>query len=197
MNKVKFRSIFVILMVMLMLAGCSKGDSVKNNPDTGDEEIIHSEVDAKTDCYYSLEELENAVDVIIKGVRLEKEEAVIAKTGKGVLYAYTFSELKVTDVYKNSASQLAEGDVITILENEAYDKDTKTVYHVAGYDMMVEGNEYLLLLKENELDGKTYYVSAAVNFGTVSLNDDGRNDDASMDYSAYESIWQAAKEKYK
>lgn len=63
----------------------------------------------------------------------------------------------------------------TILENEAYNEAENVVYHVAGYNKMVVGDEYLLFLREcQRSDGETYYVSAGVNYGTISLQEDQR-----------------------
>lgn len=196
--------LWVILGVMLLFIGCTKDGSDKDSPNVSEKEIIHCAVDAKTDSYASLNEVENDADIIVRGVRLEDEEIVIEKSGKNVLSAYTFSKVKVISVYNASSSKILEGDVITVLENEAYDEETQTVYHIAGYNMMVEGNEYILFLKESQLNNEVYYVSVGVNYGTVSVEDDGRTvqkgartNNITADYSEYEDIWSAAKDKYK
>ena len=68
---------------------------------------------------------------------------------------------------------------------------------------MEENCEYLLFLRKSETDGKEYYVSLGVNYGTVSLSEDGRekikkdSDGKKLaDFSDYEEIWKDAKEKY-
>lgn len=202
MNNKKLIKFTMALTIILSLAACSKDDSEKTK--TTSDEIIHYGVDAKTDYYESLDDVEADATLIVRGVRLEKEEAVIEKSGDAVLSAYTFSEFEITNIYINSGTQISEGDVITILENEVYDKDANVVYHIAGYNMMVEGNEYILFLKENKLEGKIYYVSIGVNYGTVSLEDDDRttvyntrDGSAPVSFKAYENIWENARKKYK
>lgn len=168
----------------------------------GKTEPKHYYMDAKTPSYDSLEQMEEYSDLIVRGIRLDKEENKIQKENGLVISAYCFSELEITDIYKKKDETLQNGAVITILENEAYDDDTDIIYHVAGYNKMVTGDEYLLFLHEAEYKGKTYYVAAGVNFGTVSLQDDKRAIPYTVetgnveDFSAYEKIWQAAKEKY-
>lgn len=204
MNNRKSTLIFVAWIVMLLFAACSKDDSEKKHLETESNEIVHYGVDAKTDGFASLNELEDEASIIVKGVRLENQDTVIKKSGENILSAYTFSEIEIKNVYKNSSSQVSEGDVITILENEAFDEDSNIVYHIAGYNMMVEGNEYILFLRENEINNKTYYVSVGVNYGTVSVEEDGRTKvyntregNSTVSFEEYENIWEEAREKYK
>lgn len=117
---------------------------------------------------------------------------------------YTWSQIQVTKVHKDTAGKLAVGDIITILENEAFDAEYNTVYHLGGYNMMVPERSYLLFLTVANLDdGSEYYVSSGINCGTVSLENDGRSQSyinrsgsAISDFSIYESLWEEAKDKY-
>ncbi len=157
-------------------------------------------VEAKTVSFESLEEMEGYADVILRAVRLDQEEPVVSGP-------YTFSKVKISKIYKDNAGELAEEREITVLENEVYDAAQDVVYHVAGYNMMVAGEEYLLFLRHNVLpDGKEYYVACGVNFGTISLTDDGRDrvrgNEGPGPYEVDEptpemkTIWEEAKRKY-
>ena len=167
-------------------------------------------VEVKTVSFESLAEMEKYADVILRAVRLDREEPhiewyVADASSSGVITSgWTFSEVRISEVYKDNTNQLAEGKTITMLENEFYDETSNMVYHISGYDMMVTGYEYLLFLKKNVLeDGTVYYVSCGVNFGTISTADDGRyqnrhyqNAKDGIDLSNYTDIWEEALKKY-
>lgn len=184
--------ILVVLVVTLLsgLCACSKAD--------------HCGIDAKTNSFDNLQEMEDYSDVIVKGIRTGKEEPIITKV-KGVFASgYTFSEFQISEIQKDNTQNLEIGSIITILENEVYDEEENVVYHIDGYNMMEEGKEYLLFLKKNTINGPEYYVSAGVNYGTVSLEEDDRmiarsmeNGNKITDFSEYEKIWEEAKNKYK
>ena len=98
---------------------------------------------------------------------------------------------------------LQENDEITILENEFLDTTVNTVCHIAGYNMMVAGEAYLLFPTMSEMNGMTYFVSSGVNYGTVSLGDDGRSESRKtrsgelvFDFSAFIPIWNGTIEKF-
>lgn len=95
---------------------------------------------------------------------------------------------------------------------EHYGVEAKTVY----FATLEEMDEYATVivkatrlkgekavLTKNTANGSDYYVSAGVNYGTVSLGEDGRTTqrkdtrgNAVSEFSAYTEIWEAAKEKY-
>ena len=167
-------------------------------------------MEVKTVSFESLSEMEEYADVILRAVRLDREEPYIERYADAtasstfMISGWTFSEVKIGKIYKDTTDQLAEGKTITILENEVYDELSNMVYHIGGYDMMVKGYEYLLFLKKNVMDdGTVYYVSCGVNFGTVSTTDDGRYKDLKyqnakdgIDLSIYRKIWEEALKKY-
>lgn len=188
-----YKKIIVLLIISLLicLVGCTNKEK-------------HYGIDAKTIGFETLEDMEKFSDVIIKGVR-ENEEVPMVKTNEGVMVSgYTLSQLRITEIYKDNMNELCVDDVVTILENEVYNKEENIVYHIAGYNMMEVGSEYILFLKKNILpDGKVYYVSAGVNYGTVSLENDNRmtqwdnrRGDSVIDFTRVEPIWKAAIEKY-
>ena len=190
------------LIISLLLVSCSASKEEKKETDTPDSPS-HLGVEAKTDGFETLEEMEENCDIIIKGIRENTENIVVEKEGQSILSAYTFSSVRIAEIYKDESSSIKKGESITVLENEAYDSETNIIYHIAGYNMMVEKNEYLLFLRRCELEGKVYYVASGVNFGTVSLQDDGRTKEyntsagyPAMECEAYKTIWNLAKEKY-
>ena len=157
-------------------------------------------IEGKTDGYDSLSELEQDADVILRGIRLDQEKARWYGTS-----GYTLSGVEITGIYKDTTEELSEGSIITVLENEVYDETSNTVYHIGGYNMMVAGKEYLLFLRKDVMtDGTEYYVSCGVNYGTVSVTDDGRDISPkypggadTYDMSLFRDIWQEALDKYR
>ena len=164
------------------------------------DSATHMCIDGKTDGYDSLSELEQDADVILRGIRLDQEKARWYGTS-----GYTLSGVEITGIYKDTTEELSEGRIITVLENEVYDETSNTVYHIGGYNMMVAGKEYLLFLKKDIMtDGTEYYVSCGVNYGTVSVTDDGRENSPkypggadTYDMSLFRDIWQEALDKYR
>jgi hypothetical protein len=164
------------------------------------ETVIHREVEAKTESYESLAEMEKDADVILRAVRLDQEEPVWNGSS-----GYTLSQVKISKIYEDKTGSLSLDDVIKVMENEVYDAASNTVFHVAGYNMMVFGDEYLLFLKKDKLpDGTEYYVACGVNYGTISTTMDGRdispkypNGVDMLDISIYKDIWKDALNKYR
>ena len=164
------------------------------------ETVIHREVEAKTESYESLAEMEKDADVILRAVRLDQEEPVWNGSS-----GYTLSQVKISKIYEDKTGSLSLDDVIKVMENEVYDAASNTVFHVAGYNMMVFGDEYLLFLKKDKLpDGTEYYVACGVNYGTISTTTDGRdispkypNGVDMLDISIYKDIWKDALNKYR
>ena len=164
------------------------------------ETVIHREVEAKTESYESLAEMEKDADVILRAVRLDQEEPVWNGS-----WGYTLSQVKISKIYEDKTGGLSLDDVIKVMENEVYDAASNTVYHVDGYNMMVFGDEYLLFLKKDKLpDGTEYYVACGVNYGTISTTTDGReispkypNGVDMLDISIYKDIWKDALNKYR
>lgn len=185
------KNILVVLMIALLLSLCA----------CNKEE--HSGIDAKTISFEDLQEMEDFSDIIVKGIRTEQEEPVIIKENGIFISGYTFSEFQISEIYKDNTEALKTDSIIIILENEIYDEEENIVYHIAGYNMMEEGKEYLLFLKKAAVNGSDYYVAAGVNYGTVSLEEDKRmivrtaeNGNIITDFREYEKIWQEAKNKY-
>lgn len=171
---------------------------------TSSMEPEHYSVSAKTISFSSLEEMEDYADIIVKVTRTGEEETVVKYSQEAVYSGYTFSIVKIETVYKDATNSLKAEQEIRILENEFFDEKENIVYHVAGYNMMEEGKEYLLFLnKHTYSDGKAYYVAAGINFGTLSVQADRRTDiyptrDGRIEdsFEEIEPIWAAALTKY-
>lgn len=194
MNVKRWIAFILVCAAVLSLCACSK------QTDDDAKQPEHVAVEAKLVSFESLEEMEEYCDVIIRGVRLAEEESRVNMANGTIIGGYTLSQLKVTQVIRDEEGLLENIEEITILENEFVDTTTNKIYHVGGYNMMVEGKEYLLFLRKSDMG---YYVSAGVNFGTISLENDGRqesrmtrNGEAVSDFSYFKPIWDAAKEKY-
>lgn len=139
--------------------------------------IKHNNADAKMPYYETLNELEESAEQIIRVKKTDVENPVIKRSEGHLISAWTFSDVEILDIYKDISDSLKVGETVSILENEAYDKETNTVEHVNGYIKMVPGYEYLLFLRASEDDnGEKYYVSLGLNLGTVSLQNDGREE---------------------
>lgn len=190
-NIKKAIALLLALSLLSLLSACTR-------------EPEHQVIEAKTPSFDTLEEMEEASPVIIQVRKLDKENPVITKNPRGmVVSCYTFSDVEITVIYKDSTGMLSVGDVITVLENETYDEEANRIYHVDGYNKMVSGCSYLLFLSNHSQAGNVYYVAAGINYGTVSLDDDGRlttrrsiDGSSISDFSYYHDLWAAAREKY-
>ncbi|MBQ6446227.1 MAG: hypothetical protein IJJ10_02030 [Bacillus sp. (in: Bacteria)] len=157
--------------------------------------------EGKTDFYSSLEELENASDIIIKGEKKsETETNVIRSEIDGeVAGGYTLSNFEITKVYKNSLNdkEIKEQNTVKISEVSFYDEETHSAYTINGYQNMKKNNEYLLFLSKEE-DGN--FITKAVTFGKIPLNTNdleiSSDENGELDQNVYLKIFNAAKEKY-
>lgn len=167
MNKNKFLLISLSFILSLLLAGCNQKN---NNASMQHEDIF---IDAKIDSYQTIDQLENASDLIVIGTKTkELESNVIYDENEGYQIAYTYSSFKIDETIKNNVNE--SNNEIKIFENQAYDKKTNKTFHVAGYTNMIEGNKYILYLS---LSDDNYYIPLAVTFGKVPLNKSEINSD--------------------
>lgn len=115
-----------------------------------------------------LNDLENKSSIIVKATKSKEHSPVVKKDSEGNIFlTYTMSDLKITQVYKNSKDNPISIDKnIEVYENEAYDSDENITYHVEGYQKMKQDEEYLLFLEETP---EGYYVPVSVIYGKVSI----------------------------
>ena len=167
MNKKKYLTIGLSLMMLLALAGCNSKDSSTSSKH---EDIF---IDAKTDSYQTIEELEKASDLIVIGTKIKELESNVLYDENGVYQvAYTYSSFNIDEIIKNDVNELNKE--IKIFENQAYDKKTNKTLHIAGYTNMIGGNKYILYLS---LSDGNYYIPLAVTIGKVPLSKSEINGD--------------------
>lgn len=185
------KSYFLILVIILILTGCK-------------EEVAHYGIEAIGPSFDTLQEMEDYSSTIVCVTR-ENIETPIVKVSRGeMVTGYTFSQVKIKEIFKDTSNELKIGDTIRILENEIFYEEENAIYHIAGYNMMEEGKEYLLFLTDHIYeDNNPYYVAAGVNYGTVSLEEDNRttvyltrNGNQVNDFSEMQPIWDEALHKY-
>lgn len=155
----------------------NKSDNNKNNNSIEITSQVKKGTDvgvcAKTDSYQSVEELEADADLIVRGVKVKQNDPVITYYDEEPTSGYTLSDFCVKEVLKDEGKNIQENDTISILENEFTDENMNITYHVAGYSMMDEQNEYMLYLTANTFEnGVAYYTPLAVNYGITSLGDE-------------------------
>ena len=168
------------------------------------EDAEHKNIDSKVVSYESFSEMEKDADVILRVKRLDSERTVIDKDGSSFRSGYTLSRVWISRIYKDNSFGLAEEQAVTILENEVYDADENIIYHIAGYNMMTPGEEYLLFLKKGALqNNENCFVSCGVNYGTIALTENEREirlayleSAEKADISVLKDIWDEALKKY-
>ena len=160
-----------VLFISLVAGGIVTGVTLKNR-ETGTT-VIDEVVSAKTVWYDSLEEMENAANVIVIGKKLNEDHLMYHQNGSDDLPLGTVSNFQIDTVLKDSSGVLAAGSVIQILEQEFYNEALLTRYHVAGYTAMNTDDRYVLHLLYTD-SSRTLYYTAGVNFGVVSLGENFR-----------------------
>ncbi|MCC5889866.1 MAG: hypothetical protein JJU01_04790 [Alkalibacterium sp.] len=124
-------------------------------------------VGAQSETFLTLDDVEEASDIIIIGEKTAQGESHIINNEEGVAaIPYTPSEIRVQRVIRGNEE--LEGQTITILENEAYDSERFLVLHAAGYEMMEIGNRYLLMLKDTNV--APYYLITGLSYGKIPLH---------------------------
>lgn len=161
MKKTKILLSVLALIILLSLFGCNNNE--KNTANSKEPENVF--VSAKTDLYESIEELENASDLIVIGTKVkELESNVVYDENEVYQIAYTYSSFQIDEIVSNKVKE--SNKEITIFENQAYDKKYNQILHIEGYTNMLEGNKYILYL---ELAEEGYYIPLALTAGKVPL----------------------------
>lgn len=181
-----------IFIISLGLSSCSYREENLNPKHIG--------LDAKFKGYDSLENMEIDSSLIVKAVKVDEDEPTIVMADGLMVSCYTISNLEISKVYKDNTTEYTSKDTIRILENEAYNKYDNTIYHVAGYEKMKLGDEYLLFLRKSNTDD--WYIPVGIVFGKVDLGDDkaarylNANEQEIIDYSVIDQINEDARAKY-
>ncbi|MBC2255518.1 hypothetical protein HCB46_08555 [Listeria ivanovii] len=166
MNRKKITIISIIAVLLLSIGGYMVYQKMKPKPFS---EVV---VEAKTPSFDNGDELKNASDAIVLGQLDKRGDSQIEREATGgVIGVYRMSDFKVSEVIKDETNQnLEEGSIIPIYENEGYDKETNTTYHIAGYEKMENDETYMLFLSYDPEDA--YYVPVGVNFGKINIDSD-------------------------
>jgi hypothetical protein len=195
MNKKKI--IFMLTLAITVIGGLVFNHNFKNK-----KEIVY--INAKTDVYDTLDELEGASKIIVIGKKLDETDVRIHYSqidSSVVLAGCTVSDFMITKVIKNenANTKVANEKIISVAENSFYSNYTNKLYTIDGYKNMENGKEYILFIKD-EIDG--LFVIRGVNIVKVDVNKTLVESNYSMkSYSTYEinkmdKIQDAAKDKY-
>lgn len=198
MNKRTFLS-GIIISTIFVFAGCSSSKAAISFSKAANNVNYEAKIDGVSD----LVEMEEKSDLIVVAKRLEESEPVIKRSDGYIVSFYTFSKVRIDAIFSDGTGKIKTGDVVRVLENEVYDEESGKSLHIGGYCMMEEGKKYLLFLNKAPQD-MDYYCSVGVNYGTISLEDDGRDERViSEDGTKYKDltedikdIWGEAKNKY-
>lgn len=139
--------------------------NIANNNAVSEEagERRHEFIDAKTDGYNSLEEMEDASECI---VRVKKESEEVIDPSQSGESGRTMSQVKIQEVFHNALGDAIQKDqVIAIWENEFPDGDI--ICHLAGYEKMEVGKEYILFLRKSTTHD--CFLTLGLTYGKVPI----------------------------
>lgn len=185
--------VYFMLLAVLLFTGCKS-------------KVKHYGIEAKGPSYSNLQEMEDESKVIVRVTREEYEKPVITYNEGRMVSGYTFSKVKIEEIFKDTTNSLKVGDSIRILENEVFSEKENAVYHIGGYNMMEEDEEYILFLNRDiYYDKEAYYVAKGTTFGTVPVEEDNRatvyfdkdKNPVNSVSGEVNSIWEKVLEKYK
>ncbi len=151
---------------------------------------------AKTDNFETLEELENASECIVRVKKLAEDDSIVERRDGRIAYGYTMSDVKIQEVFYNTlGNEIQKDQIIKIWENEFQDGDI--VYHIAGYEKMEIGKEYILFLRKST--SHDCFLTRGIRFGKVSVHEESistfaRNNQSYRDL--VDSIAAQARQKY-
>lgn len=160
------------------------------NYQSGQESV--SIADAKMDYYKTLEEMEAASDVVVRGTKLTGKERIETSAIGTLLASFTDSSFKVSRVIKGNEKK---DSTITVAEPVASFKGV--IASVEGYKIMKEGHEYILFLKKVP-NMEHFYGVSGVYQGKLSVDQSvefyGDSDDDS--YKHLEKLTKESKDKF-
>lgn len=124
--------------------------------------------ETKSAVYHSLEELENAADLILIGKKTADVPSICSSQGKAL---GTVSNFRIDSVIKDVTGSLEAGSVIKVLE-QTY-RSGGNIYRVAGCTEMNTEDRYILHLRiVNQSAGIS--TPLGVNYGVASLGTEYR-----------------------
>jgi len=169
MNLLKSKLFYILSfsLILFLFATSNFNPLNNNNLSASPEQVI---LEAKTDYYESLDDMENVAPIILMGTKVSEEEPFIAYGPRKLpSHGYTKSGIKIDKIFKNKSNlKIKKEDIITVVENEITDPKTGTTYHIAGYTKMKQNQSYLLFVYYSE--GDQWYVPMGVTFGKIPLD---------------------------
>jgi hypothetical protein len=146
--------------------------------------------------FESLQEMENASDLIVVGKKIStKENIVKIDSTNAYTDAYSLADFEIKKVIKNKTDKVfSKKDNLSVMEYAASDTDLfgkKRFFHLEDYTQMKDNKHYALYLRESKTDPGIYLIRGAV-FGKVPLDTKEEVEDEKV-----KSIAKQAKEKYK
>lgn len=162
--------VFLILFVVLIIGGClpenkantSMADDHTNSQATG--KTRHEMIYVKGEGFESLEEMEEASECIVR-VKKESEDEPVVSSDHGTT-GYTMSHVRIQEVFYNTLGDKIQNDqIIDIWEGEF--PDGNVIAHIAGYEKMEIGKEYILFLRRST--SHDCFLSLGVIYGKVSV----------------------------
>ena len=157
--------IFSVLILLAIVFLCIIGYNLQKET----QQVNHVLANAKTDEYTSVSDIEKASDIIVYGEKIQEDYPTVERDENGnLLSIYTMSTFKISQIDKTNG-EIKNNDNIKILENQGYDEETNTTYHIAGYEKMQTGHKYLMLLRkaDGDINGNEYYIPIGVNYGKI------------------------------
>lgn len=170
----------IVILSLCVFVGCDNtkvNDQIteenRNNEESGVEvnyEKVKHEVGqamVQTDNCSSYKVMKKEADVIVKG---RKADERFADSLAGNSTKYLLSQIEIEKIYKDKTNLgLEQGKSINVHENEEYEPEYNTIYHIDDYRKMETGKEYYLFLNYTpEYD--RYYI-LGVHRGKIPVDD--------------------------
>lgn len=170
------RKSILLLMVCLLvfvLGACSeeaKPNKSVSFQEYNDYAITYSGNDTAYGFEYEdIDKIDQFSDDIVTAEVVELGKKIDYDFGDGDIASYTRTKVKIVETHKG---ELKEGDIIDVAEPSYFDEETKEYYLFDGYNIMQEGTQYLLFLKEyTKEDGyqDSGYMTTGVHLGKYDL----------------------------
>jgi molybdopterin converting factor small subunit len=134
-------------------------------------QILHSDADFPI---ISFEQLENQSHLIVKVVLIGKDSDEIRLSKENAPIDWkTFTNVRVTEVYKDTTGKLKSGDTVKVIEKYAKWRDVRGAYEIydENYVPIRPGKEYILYLyKSNKYNAYEIHSQFQGKYLVANLN---------------------------
>lgn len=170
----------IVILSLCVFVGCDNTkvkdqitEESRDNEESGMEVTYEkakhevSQAMVQTDNCSSYKVMKKEADVVVKG---RKADERFADSLAGNSTKYLLSHIVIEKVYKDKTNLgLEQGKKINVHENEEYEPEYNTIYHIDDYRKMETGKDYYLFLKYTpEYD--RYYI-LGVHRGKIPVDD--------------------------